>query len=324
MDALEQAKKRAILTVDPDYVFNDVYFSADEGLTSASANHIATMANIFATERKQAVSGLCLWQTEVQVIGSDVKTITQVPHDCLSDIPQAVEDISKANALTAWLREAVKEREAAINHVNANGTGYWAVKLGWTIPTAPAKPTAPEVNFNDRKQVLGAGFTLKEHYRYVELLSTLAVYGEFIHDKGLLTRQRNRLADIRNHPTEVEKGGRDTIITTYQTVATDDQLNAVYAQLQAEYRKLQAEKNGSEAKWTRLAMNYQVAKKTEYDEQMRRYNHDCDAYRAAMQELESRVNDWKREECDRLASLKIVIPNAMRPVYERIKAKYGI
>lgn len=324
MDSLQQAKKRAILTVDPDYVFNDVYFSETDGLTSASANHIATMANVYATERRQSISGLCLWQTEIQVIGSDVKTVTQVPNDCLADIPQAVEDISKANALTAWLREAVKERDAAMKHVHDNKAGYWAAKLGWTVPTLPVQPIAPEVNFSDRKTVLGAGFTLKEHNRFIELNSTLAVYGEFIHDKGLLTRQRNQLAELRNHPSKVDQNGRDTVITTHQTVAADDRLNAVYAQMQAEYRKLQAEKNGLEAKWGRLALDYQVRLKTEYDQQMRRYNHDMEAYRAAVQELESRVSDWKREETDRLASLRIVIPNALRPVYEKIKEKYGV
>lgn len=36
MDLMDKAQKRAILTIDKEYVFNDIYFG-EEGMTSTSA-----------------------------------------------------------------------------------------------------------------------------------------------------------------------------------------------------------------------------------------------------------------------------------------------
>ena len=45
MNIMDKAQKRAILTIDKEYVFNDIYFG-EEGMTSTSAQHVSAMANV--------------------------------------------------------------------------------------------------------------------------------------------------------------------------------------------------------------------------------------------------------------------------------------
>ena len=95
----------------------------------------------------------------------------------------------------------------------------------------------PKINFQDYKTILDTGLTVKEYNRFVELNSALAVYGDMIHENGLLTRQKNELARIMQNPTEVKESGRDTIITTYHVdVNVSVDIDNLYTQLQSEFR----------------------------------------------------------------------------------------
>ena len=61
MDLMDKAQKRAILTIDKEYVFNDIYFG-EEGMTSTSAQHVSAMANVMVQDVKQHLMGLRLYE----------------------------------------------------------------------------------------------------------------------------------------------------------------------------------------------------------------------------------------------------------------------
>ena len=109
MNIMEKAQKRAILTIDSEYVFNDIYFGTEEGMTSTSATHVSAMANVMVQDIKQHIMGLRLWEKSIRVIG-DVECKVETVNNTLPEIADGVKRICKANALIAWLREAVKER----------------------------------------------------------------------------------------------------------------------------------------------------------------------------------------------------------------------
>ena len=164
---------------------------------------------------------------------------------------------------------------------------------------------------------------MKEYNRFVELNSALAVYGEMIHDKGLLTRQKNELARILQNPTEVKESGRDTIITTYKVdvnVAVD--IDKLYTELQSEYRKLQAEKNGIEAKFSNLAMDYQTRKMEEWKAAKAQYDRDLTRVNSELVGIQTQMQEWKKQRLEELAALKIIIPNDLKALYRSLQVKY--
>lgn len=315
MDIFENLKKRLTGNVANEYVFNDIYFG-ENGLTSTSANHVSAMANTFATDTKERMKTLRLHIKRIRVIG-DEDCIVEDLNDILYDIPQGIKDISKANSLIAWLREAIKEREDGQNNIIGYTIEKYAKKFGIELPEKPVIPVPATINLDDKKTILEAGLTIKEYNRFIELCSTLAVYGDFIHDKGMLTVMKHNLQRMTLNPMEVKENGRDTMITSYQVFCEKD-LNNIYNKLQDEYRKLQAEKNGIMAKYEKLAVQYQLKKKAEYDEEFAKWKKDTDEYNANMATIQCQMQDWKKKECERIAELKIIIPNDLSEIYHKI------
>ena len=319
---MEKAQKRAILMIDSEYVFNDIYFTTEEGMTSTSAQHVSAMANVMVQDIKQHIMGLRLYEKSIRVIG-DAEVTVETVNNTLPDIAESVKRICKANALIAWLREAVKEREQAQKYVSDMSLDDWMKKQGIEKPVTPEPPQMPRINFQDYNTILDTGLTVKEYNRFVELNSALAVYGEMIHEKGLLTRQKSELARIMQNPTEVKESGRDTIITTYKVdVNISADIDNLYTELQSEYRKLQAEKNGIEAKFSNLAMDYQTRKMDEWKAAKAQYDRDLQKVNSELVDIQTQMNDWKKQRLEELAALKIIIPDALKPLYKELKVKY--
>lgn len=316
---MEKAAQRAILPIENGYVFNDIFFG-EQGLTSASASHVSAMANVMANDIEERVKALRLYRKYIRVIG-DGESLVEERVDTLGNIEHDLDSISKANALIAWLREAIKEREACLDNINATSLEEFCEMKGIDLGEEPRMPKMPRVNFNDLHTILGAGLTIKEYNRLTELNSTLAVYGKFIHDKGLLTEHKRKLQSIAKNPIVYQESGRDTIITRYEADPAES-IDETYTALQAKYRKLQAEKNGIEAKWSDIANDYQVKVKRAYDEAIAEYRKACDDYEVRRAEAQSALVDWIKEECDRVAALKIIIPNDLKDIYEVLKEKY--
>ena len=319
---MEKAQKRAILMIDSEYVFNDIYFTTEEGMTSTSAQHVSAMANVMVQDIKQHIMGLRLYEKSIRVIG-DAEVTVETVNNTLPEIAESVKRICKANALIAWLREAVKEREQAQKYVSDMSLDDWMKKQGIEKPVSPEPPQMPRINFQDYATILDTGLTVKEYNRFVELNSALAVYGEMIHEKGLLTRQKSELARIMQNPTEVKESGRDTIITTYKVdVNISADIDNLYTELQSEYRKLQAEKNGIEAKFSNLAMDYQTRKNDEWKAAKAQYDRDLQKVNSELVGIQTQMKDWKKQRLEELAALKIIIPDALKPLYKELKVKY--
>ena len=319
---MEKAQKRAILMIDSEYVFNDIYFTTEEGMTSTSAQHVSAMANVMVQDIKQHIMGLRLYEKSIRVIG-DAEVTVETENNTLPEIAESVKRICKANALIAWLREAVKEREQAQKYVSDMSLDDWMKKQGIEKPVSPEPPQMPRINFQDYKTILDTGLSVKEYNRFVELNSALAVYGEMIHEKGLLTRQKSELARIMQNPTEVKESGRDTIITTYKVdVNISADIDNLYTELQSEYRKLQAEKNGIEAKFSNLAMDYQTRKNDEWKAAKAQYDRDLQKVNSELVGIQTQMKEWKKQRLEELAALKIIIPDALKPLYKELKVKY--
>ena len=319
---MEKAQKRAILMIDSEYVFNDIYFTTEEGMTSTSAQHVSAMANVMVQDIKQHIMGLRLYEKSIRVIG-DAEVTVETVNNTLPEIAESVKRICKANALIAWLREAVKEREQAQKYVSDMSLDDWMKKQGIEKPAMPQPPQMPRINFQDYNTILDTGLTVKEYNRFVELNSALAVYGEMIHEKGLLTRQKSELARIMQNPTEVKESGRDTIITTYKVdVNISADIDNLYTELQSEYRKLQAEKNGIEAKFSNLAMDYQTRKNDEWKAAKSQYDRDLQKVNSELVGIQTQMKEWKKQRLEELAALKIIIPDALKPLYKELKVKY--
>lgn len=321
MDLMEKAKKRALLPIDEEYVFNHIYFG-EEGLTSSSANHISAMANVMVQDIEKDVIGLRLYEKHIRVIGAEEVTVDTV-NNTLAMIDESVWKICKVNSLIAWLREAMKEKDKAQDYIHDLKLEKWMEMQGIQKPECPKQPEMPHINFKDFDTMLDAGLSVKEYNRFLKLNSMLAVYGKFVHENGLLTRQKAELKRIAQNPTEVKENGRDTIIISYKAdIGSEMELNNLYTKLQSEYRKLQAEKNGIESKYINLAMAYQQRKMDEWKDAKAQFDRDLEKVGSLIHDIEIQMREWKKQKLEELAALKIIIPNDLMEVYKYLCEKY--
>ena len=97
----------------------DLTFFAENGLTSTSANHIANLAKEYVKAQEQELESVEFYNTYLTIIGSDKEQ--RVQRGCtsqqLDDIAVKLRDISLANSLIAWLREAIKMRSQMLTDI---------------------------------------------------------------------------------------------------------------------------------------------------------------------------------------------------------------
>lgn len=97
---------------------DNIYFG-DTGLTSTSANHIANMAKESVRNTANELSGISFYSSTVSLLsgGNSQKAKLGSTREELNDIQRSLEAIGEANALCAWLREAITARERLLEEV---------------------------------------------------------------------------------------------------------------------------------------------------------------------------------------------------------------
>ena len=285
----------------------NMVFFGENGLTSTSANHIANMAKEYTQNFESGkLSSFDFFETTVGLIGTTEKSKIKrgITHDELAEFPTILECVAQANSLIAWLREAVKARDALFSQVNNKDFEEWLQEYGVEVPVSPTRKKI------DRDEVI-AEMNIKERNRIYSLQSKAAVLGKFVHPDGHFARARKALLEILAVPNNIKGEGRDAMVYEYTNTCEENDVNEMFFKIQGLYRAAQAELN---------SVNHDIdetvrSKNMEY---MCQYNEELQKYNSTMKEYTAKFELWKSEESKRIADLKIVIPNHLENIYNSI------
>ena len=277
-------------------------FFGDKGLTSTSANHISNLAKE-AYERLEAKLNTTSFIKEtITVIGSTTETTVKLAQaELLTSVPNILKEIYEYKSLIAWLREAIKEKEnlfkANKNWVSDEYTEHIKNK--------------PQCEDYLTEQDIIESWTVAEQEDYLSLETICAVIGKYIHPNGPLSKAKIELSNKINKPVTTECSGRDTIIRRYYPECTEEEVNNLFFSLQKNHREYQARLNGIKHKID-MIIREDVQKKDE-------------AYKKALQEFNNKATDLlvadkltKEEKHKEIEALKIVIPNDLKAVYDKL------
>jgi hypothetical protein len=97
---------------------DNIYFGAT-GITSASANHVANMAKESISEIVNDLDAVSFYNATVCLLsgGNPQQAAIGSRREDIDKVQASLESIGEANALIAWLREAVKARERMLQEV---------------------------------------------------------------------------------------------------------------------------------------------------------------------------------------------------------------
>lgn len=293
---------------------NKVFFST-EGLTSASANHLANIAKEYAQRIGGKTTTLRLYTKKARLISDESEATIEMPVDVLDIIPETIHKISRCNALIGWLREAIKEKEKGVEEIKNTTFANWANLTQTIVPVMPECPKS----IGTVQQVGNEILNIKEQNRYVELKCALAVYGDFIHPDGILTKAQQDIIRYMANPTKIQGEGRDMVVYSYEVEPkANERLTLTFFQLQGEYRQLQAELNGIEHRFRTEAQAEYTRRKAQYDQDFAAYSEAKRNYDDELSRLREQYAEWQIQQTEEIQSLRIVIPNDLQSIYAEV------
>lgn len=283
-------------------------FFSNEGLTSTSANHIANLSKEHIQMLEMELEELSFVDCSVSIIGSSEQTVIHrgSNKEKLANIQIFIKRICQCKSLIAWLREAIKARDKMMAEVRSMSVSDFAKQNGIEMPTKPVKQSS--ITADEFIESLG----IKDRCTIYDLQTKAAVIGKFIHVNGPLSKARKDLANKLMNTHKVSGDGRDTLVYTYTPTVIPGDVEDLFFNLQKSHREVQAELNGWLHKAECAAANDLQMKSDLYEKELGEYNREMEA-------IEAQCFSKKQEMMNEIQSLKIVIPNDLREIYEMIK-----
>lgn len=278
----------------------DEIFFAENGLTTTSANHIANIAKEKYQVLMKKLTGLEFYDSKVvSLIGSSEAFLSEGITD-LSNIKKDLLDIAKLKSLIAWLREAIKAKEAL--RQEALSSTYNLVK-----PILPL-----EEDPITEEDVIGS-WSIKKRNRYYYLDSVCATIGTYIHPGQPFAVARDNFTEKLSKPRKTSGSGRDMVIYTYTPSVSQEEVESTFMDLQETYRNYQSELN---------SLKYEIEEtvKASKIDCMNKNNIAYATYSTEQQKYTNELALLREREAARISHLKIVIPDALQDIYNQVKA----
>ena len=288
-------------------------FFGTEGLTSTSANHIANLAKEANREHQNYLASIQFYSERIGIIGTPERVLAQegVNLEGLSKIKTAIESIAENNALIAFIREAIKEKERLEKEAKSwkNEVAREALELRRKENVSPSQPV--HVTEEDMFARLSIGQV--EHYLTLE--AQCSVIGKYIHEGGALSNARIDAMQKVTHPRTVKENGRDTIVTEYELTVSTDNIDSVYFDFQALHRSYQSELNGMKKAMLDDAQAINLKMDEDYRFARTQYLHVNAELDREEQKIEMDEREKRQELLREVQNLKIVIPNRLKGAY---------
>lgn len=286
----------------------DYIFFGEKGLTATQANRDADFAKLAYTNEESYLASISFINQNVETIdGTNTKNLEFGLTDT-SLIEDTVERIGNLKSLCAWLREAVAAHQRLLNEV----TSYsFADYLADNQITLPAAPVCEKVITED--DVI-AEFDVKKRNRYYYLEAMAATIGQFVHKNGSIDLARKNYYEKLRKPRSTSGEGLNTLIYTYTPSIDKEEIEKMFYSLQQKHTKFQSELNSIKSEIQSRITNDCIDKNSKYESEMKEY-------KAKEMVYFSEYNTWKVKEQKRIASLRIIIPNALQEIYNEVHNK---
>ena len=271
-----------------------------DGLTITSANHLANIAKEMYEALVSKLESLRFYSRDymLAVAGKTFRVENESEKSELETLSSGLKEIGALKSLIAYLREGIKAKN------NMNSDEAFEEHIQGLIKAGREdlkKPVAKkEVTFDEELAKLSS----EQKARYYALEARCATIGSFIHPDGVFAKARKAFLDHTKDPIKVVGKGQEAEINNYSSSFTAEEIDAVFFELQKEYRAHQAGFNKLKA---------------EVDEKVADANKQIANDELAAMKLWVDTRKVERNQYDdEVKALKVVIPQNLREVYERV------
>lgn len=294
---------------------NNVFFE-NGFLTSTEAQNICNIAKEAVTNEHERLSAVSFYDTEIaSIISPEAFIKTKISPNDISWISESLDKIGRYNALNAWLKEAIKAKEEAMDEVDIMDVTTLDFYEDYV---KPAEPTIGYDSF-DEEQVMSE-WSADKLNRYYTLNSEAAVIGKYIHDSGAIAKARKDLVNKMANPSMVSGQGRETIVYKYIPSVDTEVVEGIYMSLLAKHRKLNAELNSLKAEIKETINKKNIEASIAFRDKHTEWEHKISEYYSLVKQRDAKINEYKISEKERISKLKINVPSSLMDTYKEIKA----
>lgn len=293
---------------------NNVFFE-NGFITSTEAQNICNIAKEAVTSEHEKLSAVSFYDVEIASITNPETFIkTRISPKDISWISESLDKIGRYNALNAWLKEAIKAKEEAIDEVDTMDVTTLDFYEDYK------KPEEPREWYDLTEQQIMDEWSANKLNRYYTLNSEAAVIGKYIHDNGAISKARKDLVNKIANPSTVSGQGRETIVFKYNPSVDVKAIEDVYMSLLAKHRKLNAELNSLKAEIKETINKRNIEASTIFREKHTEWEHKISEYYSLVKQRDAKINEYKISEKERISKLKINVPSSLMDTYKEVKA----
>ncbi len=300
-------------------IMNNVYFG-NEGMTSTTANHYANIAKEMIKRTEKKLYGVKFYQTSISAIGSTEKQLMSQGSSDISFIDDALREIAEANSFCAWVREAIREKEAQQFAVNRKDLDEWLKEQGIEIKEEPEYPESERIV--EEQDIINT-WDINKLNKYYRLGAFASAIGNYIHPGKAVKNYNDARVDLHkvvNTPINVEGSGRDTILHYHVPTITPEVVDTQFLKMQDSHRSYEKELNAMKAELKEIVNSMNQQRYDDYQVKIDAYYAEMRAYNAWRNEMRNKLNKWKVSETERLSKLKIVVPKDLSGIFQKVKA----
>ena len=294
---------------------NNVFFE-NGFMTSTEAQNICNIAKEAVTNEHERLSAVSFYDTEIaSIISPEAFIKTKISPNDISWISESLDKIGRYNALNAWLKEAIKAKEEAMDEVDIMDVTTLDFYEDYI---KPEEPTIGYDSFDEEKVM--SEWSADKLNRYYTLNSEAAVIGKYIHDSGAIAKARKDLVNKMANPSMVSGQGRETIVYKYIPSVDTEVVEGIYMSLLAKHRKLNAELNSLKAEIKETINKKNIEESIAFRDKHTEWEHKISEYYSLVKQRDAKINEYKISEKERISKLKINVPSSLMDTYKEIKA----
>lgn len=293
---------------------NNVFFK-DGFLTSTEAQNICNVANEVIARLAESINSVQFYNTSItSIVSSDNEVCAGRGTTDIAWIQDAIIKIGQYNSLIAWLKEAIKNKEEALEELSNTHIQDWLEYKDYPAPKSPSRKASVT------KEDVIRNLEATELNKYFTLQSKAAAIGKFIHEGGSVSKAKIMLGKVIAEPNKISGAGRDTVVYKYTPSVNVDDVDNMFLSLMFEHRNLNAQLNFIKAKAIEEANTQNIVNEQEYQKARTAYSKEYNDWLDKIEDLQSRFNQYIITEKEKISKLKINVPDSLMETYKSIKA----
>ena len=284
---------------------NEVFFK-NGTVTSTEANYLCSIAQESIRKITEKLESVIFYNTEISVIGNSDRQLMSQGISSIDFIDSGLDEIAKMNSLTAWLREAIKDKEETLLNILNKEFEEYILENNITIPESPYHVKTWEST--TEIEVINS-WDINKRNKYYKLEAFASTYGKYIHINKPFSNARKKLHNVVSNPIITEGLGRDLIIYYRNPTITSEEVDKKFYSLESKYRSYEKELNKMKAEIKETCNNWDLQKSQKYQDDLSRYRKEYEEYTNELSKLKNDFNTWKTVKKDEISKLKIAIPS---------------